>query len=51
MSTVFTMPARFDDTVLPCLPPTIGFVDLRNMEPTDLAKLILEKLGVQKKHD
>jgi hypothetical protein len=47
----YLLPARFDDTALPGLPPTIGFVDLRNMEPTDLAKLILEKLGVQKQRD
>jgi len=47
----YLLPARFDDTALPGLPPTIGFVDLRNMEPTDLAKLILEKLWVQKQRD
>jgi hypothetical protein len=47
----YLLPARFDDTVLPGLPPTIGFVDLRGMDPADLAQLILEKLGVQKQRD
>lgn len=42
----YLLPARFDDTVLPGLPPTIGFVDLRDMDPADLAKLILGKLGM-----
>jgi hypothetical protein len=42
----YLLPARFDDTLLPGLPPTIGFVDLRDMDPADLAKLILEKIGM-----
>ena len=40
----YLLPARFDDTELPGLSPTIGYVDLRGKEPEILAKLIVEKL-------
>ena len=41
----YVLPARFDDTEIPGLRPTIGYVDLRKKEPGELVKLILEKLG------
>lgn len=40
----YILPARFDDTEVPGLPPTIGYVDLRLKSPSELSKLILEKL-------
>ncbi|HWY54265.1 MAG TPA: TIR domain-containing protein [Terriglobales bacterium] len=41
----YILPARFDDTSIPGLRKTIGYVDLRNKSPEQLAALILEKLG------
>jgi hypothetical protein len=41
----YVLPARFDDTEIPGLLPTIGYVDLRHMKPDELAGLIQEKLG------
>jgi hypothetical protein len=41
----YVLPARFDDTEIPGILPTIGYVDLRNMEPEALAELLHEKLG------
>lgn len=40
----FLLPARFDDTELPGLRPTVGFVDLRGTSPEELARLIIEKV-------
>jgi hypothetical protein len=41
----YILPARFDDTEIPGIRPTVGYVDLRSMTPKQLADLILEKLG------
>jgi TIR domain len=41
---VVLLPARFDDTEVPGLPSTTGFVDLRELPPEGLVTLILEKL-------
>ena len=41
----YVLPARFDDTEIPGLRSTIGYVDVRSMSPRKLAKLISEKLG------
>lgn len=41
----YILPARFDDTEIPCIRPTIGYVDLREKAPEELGALILEKLG------
>jgi hypothetical protein len=43
-SKVTVLPCRFDDTELPGLQPTIGFVDLNNTTPTSLATLIYTKI-------
>jgi hypothetical protein len=40
----YILPARFDDTEVPGLLPTVGYVDLRNTTPTQLAELISRKL-------
>lgn len=40
----YILPARFDDTEIPGLRETIGYVDLRKTSPDELAKLIIEKL-------
>lgn len=41
----YLLPARFDETELSGLPPTIGFLDLREMQPEDLVSMIRQKLG------
>jgi TIR domain len=41
----YVLPARFDDTEIPGLIPTIAYQDLRQLSPVDLGKLILQKLG------
>jgi len=41
----YILPAKFDDTQIPGLRPTIGFIDLRNMTPDRLAEMIIEKIG------
>ncbi len=41
----YILPARFDDTEIPGLRSTIGYVDLRGKAPGDIVRLILEKLG------
>lgn len=41
----YILPARFDQTAVPGLPGTIGYVALRDRTPSILAKLIRKKLG------
>jgi hypothetical protein len=41
----YVLPARFDDTELPGLRPTVAYVDLRELAPQTLVEFILEKLG------
>lgn len=41
----YVLPARFDDTELPGLRPTIGYVDLRQVAPQTLIDFVLHKLG------
>jgi hypothetical protein len=38
------LPVRFDDTSIPGLPPTLGYLDLRVLTPAKLAELIRQKL-------
>lgn len=41
----YILPARFDDTEVPGVRKTLGYVDLRTKKPADLADMILRKLG------
>ncbi len=43
-SEVYILPARFDDTKIPGLPDSVGFIDLQEKSPRELAALIQEKL-------
>ncbi|MCL6324726.1 MULTISPECIES: toll/interleukin-1 receptor domain-containing protein [Pectobacterium] len=43
--TEYVLPVRFDDTEIPGLLPTIGYLDLRQRSPEYLGERILEKLG------
>jgi hypothetical protein len=40
----YILPTRFDDTEIPGLTSTVGYLDLRNLSPAQLAKAICEKL-------
>lgn len=41
----YILPARFDDTKIPGILPTTGYVDLNDYSPEEFAKLIKEKIG------
>jgi hypothetical protein len=41
----YVLPARFDDTELPGLHPTVGYVDLRRYTSDELVDLLARKLG------
>jgi hypothetical protein len=41
----YILPARFDDTAVPGMTNTVGYVNLRTMTPEQLVDLILAKLG------
>jgi hypothetical protein len=41
----YILPARFDDTEIPGIRPTVGYISLTNRTPEELGKLILQKLG------
>jgi len=41
----YVLPVRFDDTDVPGLQPTIGYLDLRKLGPDELGRRILQKLG------
>jgi hypothetical protein len=41
----YILPARFDDTPIPGLRPTVGFIDLRSRTPAYIADLVAKKLG------
>ncbi|MBD2104489.1 toll/interleukin-1 receptor domain-containing protein [Leptolyngbya sp. FACHB-261] len=40
----YILPVRFDDTEIPGIHPTIGYVDLRSTQPQQLAEMIIQKL-------
>jgi hypothetical protein len=40
----YILPVRFDDTELPGLPSTVGYVNAKNKTPQEVAQLILKKL-------
>jgi TIR domain len=41
----YILPARFDETEVPGLAPTVGYADLRVLSPEKLTELILTKMG------
>ena len=44
MDREFLLPARFDDSQLPGQNPTVGYLDLRALEPESLADMLDRKL-------
>ena len=47
----YVLPARFDDTEIPGLRSTVGYIDVRSMSATKLADLIAKKLGPRVRHN
>ena len=45
--TEYILPARFDETELPGIPHTVGYVSVKEKKPAEFAKLLLKKLGRQ----
>jgi hypothetical protein len=41
----YLLPARFDDTEIPGIRSSVGFIDLGGVNPEDFGRLILRKLG------
>ena len=41
----YILPVRFDTTKIPGILPTMGYIDLRNIKPKELAGLIKQKIG------
>lgn len=41
----YILPARFDDIELPGMPPTVAYLDLREIAPATLVESVLEKLS------
>ena len=41
----YILPVRFDKTGIPGLLPTVGYIELTNLKPKILAKIIKEKVG------
>lgn len=41
----YILPARFDNTEIPGILPTISYIDLNDYSPIEFAKLIKEKIG------
>jgi hypothetical protein len=41
----YILPVRFDDTKIPGIPETIGFIDLRTTSPEQLSDIIIKKIG------
>lgn len=44
----YLLPARFDDTELPGLRPTTGYLDLRQVAPATVVEFVLKKLGASR---
>ncbi|HUQ57749.1 toll/interleukin-1 receptor domain-containing protein [Lentzea sp.] len=43
----YILPARFDDTEVPGIRPSLGFLDLRRFTPFQLAEMIAKKVGIE----
>ena len=41
----YILPARFDDTQIPGVLPTVGYIDLTGYPPRQFAELVKQKIG------
>lgn len=42
----YILPARFDDTEIPGIRPTVGYISLKNMPPQEFVELVCQKVGL-----
>lgn len=47
----YILPVRFDDTELPGLRPTVGYLEVRDTTPSQLVALVCEKLKIVASHE
>lgn len=47
----YILPAKFDDTEIPGIRSTTGYIDLRKKTPSELSNIIVKKLGLSKEID
>lgn len=47
----YILPVRFDNTELPGILPTVGYINLKEINPKKLAELIKEKIGFFERHE
>lgn len=47
----YILPIRIDDTELPGLPPTIGYIDVRKIPLTEICQMFVSKLGLERRVD
>lgn len=45
-SAEYILPVRFDDTEVPGIRPTVGYIDGSRVQPIELGEMILKKVGV-----
>ena len=50
-NTEYILPARFDDTAIPGLRDTVGYIDLQGRDPVEFAELIRAKVGRHTRYD
>jgi hypothetical protein len=43
----YVLPVRFDDTQVPGLRPSVGYLDLKHFTPRQLAEMLAKKVGVE----
>lgn len=41
----YILPARFNDTEIPGMPPTVGYIDLNTITPHKFAQMVVQKIG------
>lgn len=47
----YILPVRFDNTPIPGLRPTIGYLDLQSISPEELSDMTIKKIGKEKKYN
>ena len=46
----YILPAKFDDTEIPGLLGTLGYIDLTEVSPSELGGMVAGKLGKRERH-
>ena len=46
----YILPVKIDDTEIPGIPPTIGYIDLRNTSINELSDITIKKVNLLRKN-